>query len=105
VLAKFSAGHPSLNKVVTKLQVERRIGSGEMRRKGQIECNVQIILTFVAVVLMKHFAFKCYIYSANLSLLDKECHLFLEGASYGGIAALQSTAVLNGSLRGSEMCL
>ena len=59
----------------------------------------------VASVGVKHCAFKCYIYSANLSLLNKESHLNLGGTSLGGIATFQSTAVLNGSLRGSEMCL
>jgi hypothetical protein len=57
-----------------------------------------MFLTFVAAVLMKHCALKCYIYSTNLLLRNKECHLVLEVTSHGGIAALQSTAVLNGSL-------
>ena len=57
-----------------------------------------MFLTFVAAVLMKHCALKYYIDSANLSSLSKECHLVLEVTSRGGIAALQSTAVLNGSL-------
>jgi hypothetical protein len=57
-----------------------------------------MFLTFVAAVLMKHCALKYYIDSANLSSLSKECHLVLEVTSHGGIAALQSTAVLNGSL-------
>ena len=57
-----------------------------------------MFLTFVAAVLMKHCALKYYIYSTNLLLRNKECHLVLEVTSHGGIAALQSTAVLNGSL-------
>jgi hypothetical protein len=53
-----------------------------------------MFLTFVAAVSMKLCKLKRYIDSTNLRLLNKECHLVL----HGGIAALQSTAVLNGSL-------